>query len=163
MKGIFLLAALLGPTSLVSAQDPLLSWDPSSDANVIGYKIYHGTASQIYTESTYVQAVTSQALSGLAPGVHYFSVTAYDQSGTESTFSNEVSKEIASGDVAASGAESGKPGSGGGGGCAIRPLTEEEGSPLDASEMVVLIAAMIYTAVKKRFRRLDSARIQPLR
>lgn len=72
-----------------------LSWSPPSITNLAGYKVYVGTTSGVYGTPVNVGNVTSYALSNLAVGnTYYFVVTDYDTSGTESLFSNEVSKSI---------------------------------------------------------------------
>lgn len=78
-------------------QNVNLAWSPSTDSDVVGYKVYHGTASKSYSTSLNVGSATSYTLSGLSAGTYYFAVTAYDLSGNESGFSNEVSKSISSG------------------------------------------------------------------
>lgn len=66
----------------------MLAWDPSERAT--GYKVYYGTASQVYDTILDVGAVTSVVISDLVPGqVYYFAATAYNAAG-ESGFSNEV-------------------------------------------------------------------------
>jgi hypothetical protein len=72
-----------------------LAWDPSASTNVAGYKLYIGTAPGIYNSSMNVGNVTFFTISDLGPaGTYYFAVTAYNTSGLESGFSNEVSKSI---------------------------------------------------------------------
>jgi hypothetical protein len=69
-----------------------LGWDPSSDGNVAGYRIYEGVSSQNYTSSMDVGNVTSVTFSGLTIGMTYFfAVTAYTADGVESPFSGEIS------------------------------------------------------------------------
>jgi hypothetical protein len=77
------------------ATDVSLAWDASASADVTGYKIYVGTASGTYDAPTTIGNLTSYTVTGLSSGTYYFSVTAYDASGNESGFSNEVSKTIA--------------------------------------------------------------------
>ena len=70
-----------------------ITWNANSEPDLAGYKVYHGTASQVYTEVRDVGNVTSYVWDGLLLGMtHYFAVTAYDTSNNESTFSAEVSK-----------------------------------------------------------------------
>ena len=74
-----------------------LSWDASAGTDVAGYKIYLATASGAYGTSiaTTSAAVTTYTVTGLATGTTYFFVvSAFNLDGTESTFSNEVSKVI---------------------------------------------------------------------
>jgi hypothetical protein len=78
-----LLAALLlaAPLPALAGSIPL-AWNPVPDADVAGYRVYHGTAPGSYTQSVDVGNVTSTTLSGLADcTVHYVSVKAYDTSG----------------------------------------------------------------------------------
>ena len=59
-----------------------------------GYKIYYGTTPGVYT-SLDVGYVSSYQVVGLIKGqLYYFTVTAYDGSGTESDYANVVSKLI---------------------------------------------------------------------
>ena len=70
-----------------------LSWSPSTTAGVVGYKIYIGTASGVYTQSVDVGNVTTYSVGGLTSGVvYYFAVTAYGANGNESAYSNEVTR-----------------------------------------------------------------------
>jgi hypothetical protein len=83
------------PTSgNASAGQANLAWNASTSANVAGYKLYYGTSSGNYTNNIKVGMVTSYTVSGLAPRTYYFAVTAYDASGNESGYSNEVSAAI---------------------------------------------------------------------
>ena len=60
-----------------------------------GYKIYYGTAPGTYEAPIVTGLVPSHAVRGLESGVlYYFSVTAFDTSGNESGYSNEVSAVI---------------------------------------------------------------------
>jgi fibronectin type 3 domain-containing protein len=79
-----------------------LSWDapqtyvdgrPLGDA-LGGFKVYYGTSSRNYTHVVDVGKATTYKVTGLSPATYYFAVTAYDRSGNESDYSNEVSKEI---------------------------------------------------------------------
>jgi len=69
-----------------------LAWDPNTESDVVGYKIYYGTSSKSYTGSVDVGNVTSYHLTGLSKGeTYYISVSAYNASGSESGYSSEVS------------------------------------------------------------------------
>ena len=69
-----------------------VAWNPSPDAAVIGYRVYQGGASGVYTNSSDVGDVTNATISNLTPGVTYFTaVTAYDGTGLESFYSTEIS------------------------------------------------------------------------
>lgn len=70
-----------------------LSWSPSSDP-VAGYRVYYGTASRTYVNSIDTGNVTSVSVSNLGKGTFYFAVTAYNNQGIESDFSNEKTKSF---------------------------------------------------------------------
>jgi hypothetical protein len=79
----------------VLADDVTLTWNPSTDTGVAGYKIYYGTASRVYTNSLDVGNDTNVLISGLVEGTTYFfAATTYDSVGDESDFSTEVSEYI---------------------------------------------------------------------
>jgi hypothetical protein len=74
-----------------------LTWAPSTDSNLAGYKIYRSTTSGVYgTALATVPAgtVTYQETGLSANTTYFFVITAYDSAGNESLFSNEVSKSI---------------------------------------------------------------------
>lgn len=82
------------PASPASAT---LSWNPSPDADVIGYRVYFGTASRAYNQprgaGLDTKGTTRFVVDNLTRGQrYYFAVTAYDAAGNESAFSAEVSK-----------------------------------------------------------------------
>jgi len=85
---------LLGPIVLfqggANAASVTLAWDASDGA--AGYKIYSGTASNSYQWFIDVGNATSYTSSDLTDGyTYYFAATAYDESGLESDYSEEVS------------------------------------------------------------------------
>ena len=68
-----------------------LAWDPSPDPTVQGYILHCGTSPGNYTQHIDVGKATTYTLSGLQDGAtYYLAVTAYDQQGNESVFSNEI-------------------------------------------------------------------------
>ena len=73
-----------------------LAWNASTGPDLSGYKVHIGTSSGMYTVSVVdVGNLTTCTLTDLQSGtVYYFAVTAYDSSGDESGFSNEVSTTI---------------------------------------------------------------------
>src|SRR5262245_56885646 len=67
-----------------------LGWAKNPEQDVMGYKVYFGTASGVYGEFDDVSETTA-SVSDLTVGVrYYFAVTAYDSSGLESDYSQEV-------------------------------------------------------------------------
>jgi hypothetical protein len=90
-QSLMVVLALIFRVDPAAAGSVSLTWDPSPDTNVIGYKIYYGTASQVYTTNLVVGNVTNTTLNGLAVGTtFYFAATGYDATGDESAFSNEA-------------------------------------------------------------------------
>src|SRR5947208_13308994 len=88
-----ILAVVLGLSAfggLSFAGDVNLAWDASTGA--AGYKVHFGTASRVYGTPVDVGASTTYTVTGLAAGTYYFAVTAYDSSGVQSDFSNEVTR-----------------------------------------------------------------------
>src|SRR3989449_9776337 len=82
--------------ALSSAAQVTLVWDPNTETDLAGYKLYYSTSSGSYQSSVDVGNLTSYTLSGLLEGqIYYFAVTAYNLSLGESGFSNEVSKALA--------------------------------------------------------------------
>ncbi len=69
-----------------------LAWDPGSDADLAGYRVYYGTSPGSYTQSVDVGNVTQATISGLTDcTTYYFGVKAYDTAANESTsYSNQV-------------------------------------------------------------------------
>jgi hypothetical protein len=82
---------LLPPPGLYAAQ-VTLTWDPETDLNVAGYRIYYGTASRSYQYNSDAGTNTTFVVANLQAGTtYYFAATAYDAAGVESGYSNEVS------------------------------------------------------------------------
>jgi PKD repeat protein len=93
-----LITLTVAPGHAASVQ---LSWQaPTTDADgspltdLAGYKVYYGLRSAHYDVTLDVGNALSVAISGLIDGLTYYvAVTAYDTSGNESAFSNEVSMQ----------------------------------------------------------------------
>jgi hypothetical protein len=67
---------------------------------VVGYRLYQGGVSQVYTNVVDVGNSTSNTVAGLVAGAtYYFAVTAYDSVGLESAFSNEIAYTVPSANV----------------------------------------------------------------
>lgn len=88
---VLVIAMLVAPCACAHAGTltVTLAWDAETAA--AGYKIYYGTATRTYTSVVDVKNVTTYKLSGLTCNPCYFAATAYDSSGLESDYSNEVS------------------------------------------------------------------------
>ena len=85
-------------TANTFAGEANLAWDPPDvSTEVVGYKVYYGTASGVYPQSIDVGNMTSYTVSNLIDGQsYYFAVTTYNALGVESYYSNEVSKLLTS-------------------------------------------------------------------
>jgi len=67
-----------------------LAWDPSL-GNIAGYFLYSGTISGSYSQKIPVGNTTMALVSNLTTGqTYFFAVTAYDNNGLESVYSNQV-------------------------------------------------------------------------
>jgi hypothetical protein len=93
---ILSLAILVSANSIYATTGSIkLSWEPNTEPDIAGYKIYYGTSSRNYTTTINVGNVTTYELSGLDSGVtYYIAATAYDTSALESEYSNEVTATI---------------------------------------------------------------------
>ena len=98
---ICLIIALLAFSRITWAADITLSWDaPTSNADgtpltdLAGYKIYVSKVPGVYADPIDVGNVLTKTLTNFCEGTYYFVATAYDTSGNESAYSNEVSKAI---------------------------------------------------------------------
>lgn len=90
------LAAILslGVSGVANAQDVQLQWDPNSESDLAGYKVYYAAGSSqlasggtVNVEKNYASAT----IKDLDPDKSYtFGVTAYNEAGLESGFSNLV-------------------------------------------------------------------------
>lgn len=84
----------------VIAGDVVVSWDPNSESDLAKYEVFMGEASGIYINSVDVGTQTQFTWQSLEAGkTYYFAVTAWDQAGNESGFSEEVNITINSSDT----------------------------------------------------------------
>lgn len=76
---------------LARAAEVTLAWDPNPESDVVGYRVYQGTESRVYSQVHATDRTTSLTVTELAEGMtYYFAVTALNSSGLESDYSNEV-------------------------------------------------------------------------
>jgi hypothetical protein len=69
----------------------VISWNANTEPDLAGYKVHYGISSGNYDTNADIGNETSYALSNLASGVtYYIAVTAYDSSGNESVYSDEL-------------------------------------------------------------------------
>jgi chitodextrinase len=75
-----------------------LAWDAVTAPNLIGYRVYYGTAPRTYVQPIgqgLISATNTFTAIGLTGGTRYFfAVTATDSLGNESGFSNEVFADV---------------------------------------------------------------------
>ncbi len=91
---------VFGIVSVVFAGGVIVSWDPNSEPDLLGYKVYWGTSSRNYTNVKDVGNSTTYTIANLAEGLKYFfAVTAYDTAYNESDFSVEVSYTVPINDI----------------------------------------------------------------
>jgi hypothetical protein len=68
-----------------------LAWNPNTETNIAGYKLYMGTTSGVYGAPIDVGPVTTYIVKNLLGGkTYYFAITAYNTSGVESAKSAEI-------------------------------------------------------------------------
>ncbi len=83
------------PLSAAWAASLDLQWDPNTEPELAGYKIYWGTSSGNYTFSKDVGKSTTCTISELDEGkTYYFAATAYDDQNIESDYSNQVTHAL---------------------------------------------------------------------
>jgi fibronectin type 3 domain-containing protein len=98
IRRLLLLIALVAVTflgiSTTHANQVTLAWNPSSGP-AVGYRVYYGQQSGRYSFITPTApsliTTTTYTVPPLPAGTYYFAVTAFDNAGNESGFSNEVS------------------------------------------------------------------------
>ena len=87
---LFLLALLswVYPCPDAGAVVGEISFDPSPDSRVVGYKLYYGRSVESFDHVVDLGAETSHTIYDLAHGaLYYFAASAYDQEGNESDLS----------------------------------------------------------------------------
>ncbi|MGO9380146.1 MAG: carboxypeptidase regulatory-like domain-containing protein, partial [Dissulfurispiraceae bacterium] len=105
-RGLFLLVTALLMVSLLGSvtnayASVTLNWtapttntDGTLLTDLAGCNIYYGTSSGNYTAEINVGNVTTYTFTNLAAGTYYFAVAAYDTSGNQSVYSNEVVQTV---------------------------------------------------------------------
>jgi len=96
---VLLLGGILILAGSVFAATVNLGWDANTESDLDGYKLYYGQTPRedgAYTTVVVIddETATTHSLPDMAVGTWYFSLTAYDTSGNESDFSNEVNATI---------------------------------------------------------------------
>ena len=79
-------ASIEGPQGAV-----ILSWDPSIDNDLYGYRILYGTKSNEYERSVTLSSSTTECVIGfLDPGEWYFVIQSFDYFYNSSAYSGEI-------------------------------------------------------------------------
>jgi hypothetical protein len=92
-----------GTTTVDMMYSAALSWTPpttrtdgTSLSDLAGYKIHYGPSADNLSSQVDINdvGISSYTVENLQSGTYYFAITAYDGNGTESVYSNVVSKAI---------------------------------------------------------------------
>jgi len=80
---------------VICAASLRISWNPNTEPDLSGYRIHYGNASRSYDHTLDVGNATDATISCFLEGwTYYIAVTAYDYSGNESSFSQEVEIKV---------------------------------------------------------------------
>ena len=90
-KIIGILAALLLVSVLAQAAQVQITWNPNTETDLAGYKVYAGTAPGQYGAPITVTAPSYTFQEVTDKTTYYIAVSAFDTSGNESALSDEVS------------------------------------------------------------------------
>ena len=90
-EGVAVTTVSVAQAITITWDAPTLNDDGSPLTDLDGFRVYQGSSSRSYDAPVEIsdESVRSYQVT-LAPGVHYLAVTAFDQDGTESEFSNEL-------------------------------------------------------------------------
>lgn len=70
-------------------------WNPNSESDLAGYKLYRGTAPGNYTDVVNVGNVTRYSWQGFQTGAEYYvNIKAFDTSANESPYDGEVKVDL---------------------------------------------------------------------
>ena len=89
---IMLIVIIMLLPAIAFAATVQVNWNPNTEPDLAGYRIYVGTASGQYGEPVDVGNVTEHVME-ITPqhgATYYFALTAYDTSGNESGYSAEA-------------------------------------------------------------------------
>ena len=89
---IMLIVIIMLLPAIAFAATIQVNWNPNTEPDLAGYKIYYGTASGVYGDPIDVGNVTGHVME-ITPqhgATYYFALTAYDTSGNESGYSAEA-------------------------------------------------------------------------
>jgi hypothetical protein len=85
------LKCALAATAVAAPRSVTVIWDANSEPDIVGYRLFYGTQSRVYTNQVDVPGPMAVA-SHLAEGeTYYFAAVAYNIDGLESELSDEIS------------------------------------------------------------------------
>jgi len=92
LSWIVLIVILFQFSGISHSAEVTLEWDPNTEPDLAGYRIYYGFESENYTYTIDVGNQTSYTVPDLeSDRLYYFAATSYDVYNNESEFSEEVS------------------------------------------------------------------------
>ena len=87
----FFSLAIILVANLGYSAEVTLAWDPNTEMDLAGYKVYYGYNNSTYHTCADVGNITNVTISGLKDDqIYYFAATAYDALGLGSDYSNQV-------------------------------------------------------------------------
>lgn len=96
---LILMVLLCSSVCLAKTVDYTLTWDANTEPDLAGYRVYQSNVSGEYTNMIQEQGLTTTYSGTITEDsdtetTFYFVVTAFDNDGLESDYSNEVSQTI---------------------------------------------------------------------
>jgi hypothetical protein len=93
LRKAMILSIILGSAVAAMAGSVILEWDPNSEADLAGYKVYSSRTGRppfTYRQTVMAPAVTCTLANISTSLPHVFAVTAFNNMSTESAYSNRV-------------------------------------------------------------------------
>ena len=88
---ILFIGLVIAASCYAAATSVTLAWDQNQETDLAGYKLYQSstaTGTKVLTQT--LGKVTTTVVSGLVDGDYFWVLTAFDVSGNESGYSNQV-------------------------------------------------------------------------
>ena len=92
MRKLVIIITILAITGIARAATVQVTWNPNTEPDLAGYRLYVGEASGQYDDPVDMGNVTGHVME-ITPeygATYYFALTAYDTSGNESGYSDEA-------------------------------------------------------------------------
>ena len=79
-----------------AASNVSFQWDPNTESDLAGYKLYQGTSSGLYDSvvADIPAGTETVTLFDVPDGTYFWALTAYDLDDNESGYSNEVTESL---------------------------------------------------------------------